>query len=113
MKKLSIQIIDAREKISYGIPSCIGEVTINDFKETFDMPLDFWNKNDYQSQWKQGIERIKNNLQSCLVAEVQDPKIQPRASIWALYKVDEKIYIQNHLLFGKRFAKMLKNIFLP
>lgn len=105
---LTIKIIDKNIAESYGIPCCIGEITIGDFKETFEMPLEFWTMDDYQTQWKNGIAHIKTHEQSCLVAEIQDPQKNPRASLWVLYKDNNTVHIQNHLLFGKRFAKMLK-----
>lgn len=107
MKKFLIHVIDRTIFESYGLPCCTGEIQIGNFKETFEMPLDFWTIEDYEKQWDEGIERLKTYDRSCLVAEVQDPIKRPRASLWVLYREEDEVYIQNNLLFGKRFAKML------
>ena len=104
----SIHIYDPVVRISYDMPCCIGEIQIGDFKETFEMPLEYWTIEDYQKQWRAGIERIKTHDNSCLVTELQDPNKAPRAIIWELYKEGDKVYIQNRLLYGRLFHKLLK-----
>ena len=107
MQVFAIKVIDPMVRECYQMPCCIGEIQIGEFKETFEMPLEYWGE-DYEKQWKEGLERLKAHNQSCLVVEVQDPKKAPRASVWALYKDGETVHIQNKLLFSKRFADMLK-----
>ena len=109
MKKFVIKIIDENVRESDGMPCCVGEIQIGDFKETFQMPLEYWTLDDYREQWANGLERIKVNNQSCLVAEIQDPEKAPWVNLWVLYRDNSKIYIQNHTLFGKPFAKLLKD----
>lgn len=106
----SIQIIDEKISSVYGMPCCVGEININSFKETFDMPLEWWTINDYKQQWHTGLARIKTHPFSCLVTEIQDPTKTPRVSFWPLYKEGDKIFIQNHLLFGKQFVKQLQKM---
>ena len=91
-----------------GMQCCQGEIQIKKFKETFNMPLYFWNMEDYQKQWEEGIERLKTHERSCLVVAMQDPNTAPWANLWVLYKEGDKVYIHNNLLFGERFTKMLK-----
>ncbi|MBS1987325.1 hypothetical protein JST99_05335 [Candidatus Dependentiae bacterium] len=87
---------------------CIGKITIGDFQETFRMQLEYWTVKDYEKQWQEGIERIKTHDQSCLVFQMQDPNRAPWANSWILYKDGDIVHIQNTLLHGKRFSKMLK-----
>ena len=108
MKKFAIKIIDEKVRESYDMPCCIGEIQIDDYKETFEMPLEYWTMDDYKRQWKEGIERLKEYDRSCLVAELQDPEKAPRAILWVLYKEGDIVYIRNNLLYSKRFIKMLK-----
>lgn len=108
MKTFAIKIIDTTIRESYNMPCCIGEITIGDFQEAFEMPLVYWTMQDYEKQWQEGIERIKTHGQSCLVFEMQDPTKSPWANTWVLYKEGNVIHIQNNLLQGKRFSKMLK-----
>ena len=108
MKIFAIKIIDTSIRKRDGFPYCIGEIQIGDFKETFEMPLGYWTMQDYEKQWKQGIERIKNHDKSCLITELQDPTKDPWANTWVLYKDGHTVHIQNNLLMGKRFSKLLK-----
>ncbi len=108
MSNFLIHVLDSNVITSYGMPCCIGEIQIGKFKEAFEMPLEYWTIADYQKQWKAGIERIKTYNQSYLVAELQDPNQAPRAVLWVFYKEGDKIYIQNHMLFRKRFINLLK-----
>lgn len=87
---------------------CIGEITIGDFQETFKMPLEYWTMQDYEEQWQEGITRIKTHDQSCLIFQMQDPTKAPWANSWILYKDGDMVHIQNTLLHGNRFAKVLQ-----
>jgi len=69
MKNLSIEFIEKRPKIIKKIPCLAGEITIGDFFEGFDSPLAWWSREDYEQQWKTGIERLKNHEKSCLVTK--------------------------------------------
>ena len=108
MSNLKIHVLDPVVRVSYDMPCCIGEIQIGDFKETFEMLLVGWAIADYQKQWQAGTDRIKTHNQSCLVAELHDLNKVPMAIIWELYKEGDKIYIQNRLLYGKWFHKLLK-----
>ncbi|MBS1987324.1 hypothetical protein JST99_05330 [Candidatus Dependentiae bacterium] len=110
MKKFSIKIIDPRERKHYSI-YCIGEIQIGDFKESFDIPLRYWSKKDYEKQWQDGIERLKTHDQSCLVTAVMLTKTTPLAILWVLYKDGDIVHIQNKALFRSRFITMLKKEF--
>lgn len=108
MKNFSIKIIDPRER-KYYRTFCIGEIQIgDDLQETFEMPLKYWSKQDYERQWKEGIERLKQQNQSCLIVELELTKTAPRAHTWVLYKDGDMVHIQNIILFGTRFINMLK-----
>lgn len=93
-----------------GLPSCWGEIIINDFKEKFIMSLDSWSLNDYQQQWREGLAKIHQQSQSCLVTSAQNLTTKPLVNWWVLYRHGDTIFIQNHLLFGKRFATKLAKI---
>lgn len=110
MEKFLIHVIDYNTTISYGMPCCVGEIQINEFKETFDMPTEWWSVEDYKQQWLEGLERIKTHNSSCLVATIQDPTKAPWVNMWVLYKEHDVVYIQNFLLQGKLFIKDLKKM---
>jgi len=104
VEKLHIYVKDRDSSEEY--PSCRGEIQIGDFKEGFTMPLDAWTIEDYEQQWKKGLERIKTHETSCLVAKAQNPAgrvpgSKPLVELWVLYKVGKVIYIQNNLLIAE------------
>ncbi len=108
MTGISIKVLDPNIKEVYDMPCCVGEIIINTFKETFDMPLEYWSITDYQRQWQEGLERLKRHPKSCLITEIQDPNKAPWVNWWLLYKKDEKLIIRNQLLFGKNFTNTFK-----
>lgn len=80
MNEFSIKILPNSIIQSSDYDICIREIQIGDFKETFEMPLEYWTIYDYEKQWQEGIERIRTHDQSCLVYEIQDPAKAPWAN---------------------------------
>ncbi len=111
---LGIKITDNKSKIIDKQPCYLGEIIIKDFWEILEIPVDYWTLDDYKRQWKEGIERLKTHDQSCLVASVQDPTKAPLINWWPLYKENDTIYIQNHLVVDEFYEKRIgNNIFTP
>ena len=109
--KLHIGIKPNTYKEEDGFLSCLGKIFIgDDFWETIIPALNYWTTDEYEKQWKEGLERIKTHPISCLVASVQHPrKTPPLINWWILYKVGEKIYIQNHLLNDTTYREHIGN----
>src|SRR2546425_338354 len=109
MNNLSIKVTKAKIRYNeYKKPYCLGEITINDFSEEFDMSLLDWNINDYEKQWQEGLERIKHHKTSCLITSISDLKNSIRfIDLWVLFKEDNKIFIQNRWLFGENYMEIV------
>jgi hypothetical protein len=107
MKNFAIEIISKKPKKIEGLSSHIGRITIGNFQERFYIPLDSWDLEEYRKQWKNGLEKIKTDNASCLVATVQNLLFHPLVFTWALYKEEETVYFHNHI-FNKKIAKRLK-----
>lgn len=105
LNKLKIEVIDRNPERVNTLACCRGRITIGNFKEEFNIPVDWWSLERYERQWKEAIERIKTKKQSCLVASYDKFKGQPSIILWVLYKRDNKIFIQNHYLLGKTYKK--------
>lgn len=115
---LSISIVDKKPK-KYGVR---GEIIIDDFIEHFDAPLDWWSVDDYKQQWKEGLKRLLDHDTSCLVVTINDPNCRKFIEWWPLYKIDNKIHIQNHIIIediyeerigGKPFTRETCYDFIP
>ena len=105
---LNIEIVSPQEETIWGLRSYRGKIIIGDFEETIYVPVEFWSLADYQKQWAEGLERIKNETKSCLVAAIQGHNgIPTLINWWAMYKKDNKIFIQNQLLIEKSLEKTL------
>jgi len=94
---LSINVIDRIPKKEWD-DAIKGKIQIGEYVESFYMPLDYWSIKDYETQWEEGIKRLSTHDQSCLVTAINDPKQFPFIEWWILYKVDNKICLQNFII---------------
>lgn len=106
---ITINVVDRKPKKRQGVLSVLGRLTLHDFEESLYVPLDWWSIEDYENQWKEGLDRIKNHDQSCLIATIHDPTIRPYIDWWILYKIDNKIHVQNQLLVADIYQKKIGN----
>ena len=114
IKSISIKVLKKRRNITCedcvnsGNYTCReGEITLDDFKEKFLMPINYWTLEDYQRQWQEGLERIETQVKSCLVTSVQNPKYAPLVNMWGLYKQGKVIYVRNYLFCGDIYKKRI------
>ena len=80
----------------------LGEIEVDDLDEQFVVPITYWDKQKYESQWQEAIERIVNSrsdANSMLVVSIHDPKEANFIVVWPLYKINNKVYVQNSLIF--------------
>jgi CdiI N-terminal domain len=111
---LAMKVINTIPEIINNIPSVWGRITINDFTERFIMPLEYWSIENYEKQWREGLDKIKIQDKSCLVASVQDPKKAPWINWWVLYKKERTVFIRNQILFSKLYkAQIGDGLFTP
>lgn len=109
--KLKMEITPNSEHVRNKVVVCKGKIYIgDDFWETIVPALNDWKIEDYERQWKEGLERIKTHDTSCLVACVQHPKkTPPLINLWMLYKENGKIYIQNGLIFAENYERIIQD----
>lgn len=104
---MNILITDEKSKKRNGVWVVKGEIQINDFEETLYIPLDWWSLDDYKQQWEEGKNRLLTHKTSCFVVAIHDPKIRPYINWWLLYKVGNKIYIQNQMIIGEIYEDQI------
>jgi CdiI N-terminal domain len=99
----SIKFID--EPLEYlsddvSVPSAIGQITIGDFKEEFAACLYTWSKSGYESQWRRALDHLlAGNGKAALMTEYINPEESTHLRWWPMYRVDETVYFQEHILF--------------
>ena len=107
MKNLIIKLVDTD---SFEI--CIKDKR-GDHIESQQLPIDCWSLEDYQKQWKEGLERIKAHNESMLVIWVNKLNKNPDIAYFALYKIGKKIHIQECGIIGKKDYKDLSKEYGP
>jgi len=95
-------------KTNYGADVAVGEVALDDFVERFEASLIFWDTDRYESQWRQGIDRLLDGApKSCLITSILEPKYEHFGTWWVLYRDGQQVLVQNQLLlldvFGSGF----------
>jgi hypothetical protein len=86
-----------------------GEIRIGHYRETLYIPLDWWDIATYESQWKQAIDRLRYHDTSCLVVAINNPYKRCYIEWWLLYKINNKIYIQNHIIINEVCSEFIGN----
>src|ERR1700676_4957520 len=80
-------------------PAASGLLTIGNSKEGFYSSLYQWSKQDYEGQWRQAINVLLNeSSKAALIVEYIGPDAS-HLEWWPMYKVGDKVYLQNQLLF--------------
>ena len=52
---MAIEIHFKNEAAAPGKDLAIGEIVIEDFRESFESPLGYWSRQDYERQWVEGV----------------------------------------------------------
>lgn len=97
----SISLIpDPVPNLDPGVVASLGVIQIGSFQERFIASLMYWSADDYKRHWKQAIERILHSSEvSCLITSMVDPATASHIFWWPMYRVNDNVLIQNHILF--------------
>jgi hypothetical protein len=109
----SISFLDEPVFYEEQTPMAVGELVLGDFRENFVASLYQWNKIDYKAQWRDAIKTLLDSSKSALIVEYVSPEFSNKLEWWPMYRIENVVYIQNHLLFYERLKKpfSLKNMF--
>jgi hypothetical protein len=92
-------------RTDYEPDLALGEITLDDFVETFETSLTFWSADRYERQWQDGIDRLlKGALRSCLITSMLDSRSEVFGVWWKLYREGDHIVVQNQLLPAEVFG---------
>lgn len=84
----------AEPHISHGV------IRLNEFSELFESSLEYWDKNEYRSQWVNAVRRtVDKGLDSCLITSITNPATANFLVWWPMYVVDSGVIFQNQLFF--------------
>ena len=97
----SISLIpDPAPNLDPGVAASLGVIQIGSFQERFTSSLIYWSADDYKRHWRQAVQRILHSFDaSCLITSMVDPATGNHIFWWPMYRVNERVFIQNHVLF--------------
>jgi CdiI N-terminal domain len=82
-----------------GDTGLIGEILLGEELEGFQSFIGFWSPLDYKLQWLQGVRRlVRERLNSCLIASVDDPAFGEVVFWWLLYPDGDVAHVREGLL---------------
>ena len=78
----------------------LGTINFDDYSESFQAPVSYWNQKDYLSHWHNSLKRLlTTENKTALITSIYNPKTANFLFWWILYRIDGHVYIQNHVLF--------------
>jgi hypothetical protein len=79
-----------------GNAAASGTITIDDFSETFLVPLGFWDESDYRRSWRLAFEVLDADphATSCLMTSMTDPRNSNFLVCWPMYRSGEDVFDQ-------------------
>lgn len=77
----------------------VGEIQIDDFKESFLSDLSFWSKSDYERHWSQASRALDDGSPVILITSITDPARSNFFRSWACYPAEGELIFQEHILF--------------
>jgi hypothetical protein len=97
----SIRFLDEPPFIEEGMaPHAHGILSIGAFEEGFYASLFHWSREQYEKQWSGAIRDILNGAnKSALIVSFLTPDVASNLEWWPMYRADNVVYFQNHLLF--------------
>src|SRR5262245_43007086 len=98
--------IEFTKSINHAEKDVGGLLRINDHEERFRSPLTYWRIDDYLSQWKAGLSRVRQGEDSCLITAIDNPQNIHFGEWWLLYVRNGRVRIQNHLLLRELFDQL-------
>ncbi|WP_071889330.1 hypothetical protein [Serratia rubidaea] len=75
-------------------------IIIDEFSETMNIPLSYWNIEDYKKSWLSSLkEGLASKKHAALAVSMYKPEDTNFIFAWVLYFHSEKVFVQNKILF--------------
>jgi hypothetical protein len=96
----SFDIVFTADRLDDDAAVAIGEIRLDEHRESFQAVLGYWSVGDYESSWLAAVRRsVAGAAVSCLVTSLPDPRQAEFVTTWPVYRVGDDVYVQNQLLF--------------
>ncbi len=91
-------------------------IVIDRFHEAMNIPLTYWNINDYKRSWLRSLEEgLISKSHAALAVSMYDPALANFVFAWVIYFEGEVVHVQNNVIFleeGKEFSPEKINEFI-
>lgn len=75
-------------------------IVIGDFTESMNIPLSYWNINDYKKSWLKSLdEGLTKKNHAALAVSMYEPELANFVFVWTLYFKAEIVHVQNSIIF--------------
>lgn len=75
-------------------------IIIDEFSEMMNIPLSYWNINDYKDNWRCSLEEgLANKKHAALAVSMYEPANTNFIFTWVLYFSEDVVFVQNSILF--------------
>ncbi|MGX3067154.1 hypothetical protein [Ursidibacter arcticus] len=76
-------------------------IAVNEFSESFLLPISYWDISAYQKQWKKSLNNMifGNQDKAILFTSMYDLKKTNFIHSWIVYREEKKVILQNKILF--------------
>ncbi len=93
--KFSIRSFDSGPELK---PMC--ELLIEDEKEVFPLPANFWTREQYESQWHEALRALVNSdVDRCiLITDIEPPEISSIIFYRVIFREGEVVYMQERFV---------------
>ncbi len=82
-----------------------GQITIDEFQETFDAPLQHWRREGYLAHWLEAADRlIAGAERSAFVTSMNVPEHANFIVWWPAYRRGQVVLVQQQVLFMDRLS---------
>ncbi|MGM7884545.1 hypothetical protein [Yersinia enterocolitica] len=76
------------------------KIVIDDFWETLQLPLSYWELKDYKRSWLASIEKgMHSKNHATLAVSMYDPEQTNFIFVWVIYFQDDDVFLQNKVIF--------------
>lgn len=79
-------------------------IIIGDFTESMNIPLTYWNVNDYKKSWLKSLEEgLAKKNHAALAVSMYEPELANFVFVWVLYFKTEIVHVQNSIIFLEEY----------
>ncbi|TCV90927.1 hypothetical protein [Biostraticola tofi] len=79
-------------------------IIIDDFQESMNIPLTYWNIVDYKKSWLRSLkEGLEKRNHAALAVSMYDPNLVNFVFVWVIYFESEIACVQNSIIFLEEY----------